>query len=137
MTDARCSGGIDAVSARRPPRNAMPNPSPATIEPARYPAPEPAVVAATIVNVPIARAIEPTLAPIHGAVRPKTSCENAADAVSATMPMLATITSDDPKRCAPSCGPSEKKRPPIDHDESTASAARTNGRRTTDGTLGR
>ena len=40
-------------------------------------------------------------------------------------------------RVAESCGPSERNRPPIDHEEMTASAARTNGPRTTDGTLGR
>ncbi len=49
---------------------------------------------------------------------------------------LGTITLLESKRWAASCGPSEKKRPPIDHDESTASAARKNGRRATAGTLG-
>ena len=40
-------------------------------------------------------------------------------------------------RLAENCGPSEKNRPPIDHDEITASAASRNGRRTDLGTLGR
>src|SRR5437879_6744294 len=51
------------------------------------------------------------------------------------MPLPETITLLELKRWAASCGPSEKKRPPIDHDESTARAARKNGRRTTAGTL--
>ena len=53
------------------------------------------------------------------------------------MPLPETIALLELKRWAASCGPSEKKRPPIDHDEITASAARKNGRRTTAGTLGR
>ena len=38
---------------------------------------------------------------------------------SATMPLPETITLLESKRWAASCGPSEKKRPPIDQDEST------------------
>ena len=41
------------------------------------------------------------------------------------------------KSCAPSSGPSEKKRPPIDQEASTASDATRNGWRTTGGMLGR
>jgi hypothetical protein len=48
-----------------------------------------------------------------------------------------TITELLWNRLAENCGPSEKNRPPIDHDEMTASAARRNGRRTCLGTLGR
>src|SRR5260370_26377430 len=73
--------------------------------------------------MPAASAIEPTLAPIQGAVRAVSSWATTAAPASATMPLPETITLLELKRWAASCGPSEKKRPPIDHDESTASAA--------------
>ena len=41
------------------------------------------------------------------------------------------------RMAADSAGPSEKNRPPIDHEESTPRAASRNGLRTTGGTLGR
>ena len=40
------------------------------------------------------------------------------------------------KRSPESCGPSDRNRPPIDHEDITPSAARKKGRRTSRGTLG-
>src|SRR5262245_32241747 len=87
--------------------------------------------------MPAARAIEPAPAPIQGKVGPVSSGATTGGAASATMPLPETIVLLELKRWAASCGPSEKKRPPIDHEESTASAASRKGRRTTVGTVGR
>src|SRR5207253_8297125 len=84
-----------------------------------------------------ARALEPALLAIQGAVRPVSSCAITAAAARATTPMPDTITLVVLNSCPASCGPSEKKRAPIDQEESTARAARKKGRRTTAGTLGR
>jgi hypothetical protein len=70
-------------------------------------------------------------------VRPVSNWAATAAPASATIPLPETITLLELKRWAASCGPREKKRPPIDHDESTARAASKNGRRATAGTLGR
>ena len=87
--------------------------------------------------IPAARAIEPVLAAIQGAVRAVRSWAIVAAAASATMPLPDTIALLVSNRCPASCGPSEKKRAPIDQEERTARAARRKGRRTTAGTLGR
>src|SRR3954447_15106066 len=87
--------------------------------------------------IPIARAIEPALAAIQGAVRAVASWAIVAAAASATMPIPDAMTLVVLSRCAASWGPSEKKSAPIAQEERTASAARINGRRTTVGTLGR
>ena len=83
MTAARCSFGITATSARRPPRNATPKPAPPRIEPARYACPSRAPTATTISAIPAASAIEPALAPSHGAVRPEQQLSAAAAPASA------------------------------------------------------
>src|SRR5262245_16826061 len=87
--------------------------------------------------IPAARAIEPAPAAIQGAVREVRSWAIEADAASATMPLPDTITLLVSNRCPASWGPSEKNRAPIDQEETAASAARTNGRRTAAGTPGR
>src|SRR5262249_58172444 len=85
-------------------------------------------------GIPAASATEPAPAAIHGAFRPTASCETRAAAERATTPIAATIALLVPKRWPASCGPSEKKRAPIDHEDNTASAASTKGRRTLTGT---
>ena len=70
-------------------------------------------------------------------MRPNASWATAAEPASTKTPTPATRWSLLWNRLDENCGPSEKNRPPIDHDEMTASAARRNGRRTSRGTLGR
>src|SRR5262249_44676655 len=87
--------------------------------------------------MPAASAIEPRLAPIEGEGRAVSSWAATAAPASATMPLPEAVTLLVLKRGAASWGASEKKRPPIDQEESTASAASKKGRRATAGTLGR
>ena len=98
---------------------------------------ESAAAATTISTIPTDSATDPAAAPAHGAVRPNTSCATAAEPASTKTPTPATRWSVVWNRFAESCGPSERNRPPIDHDEMTPSAASRNGRRTARGTLGR
>jgi hypothetical protein len=137
MTAARWSGGIAADSARSAPRNARPKPAPPTTEPTRSRAAESVEAATTMIAVPAASATDPPAAPTHGARRPKRSCAAEPQAARTKMLMPVTMWLVVSNRVADSCGPSERNRPPTDHDESTASAARRNGRRTPGGTLGR
>src|SRR3954467_8330059 len=83
----------------------------------------------TINAVPAASATEPALAPTQGSLRPRTSRPMAADGANTTIPIPARIAFVVSKRREPSPGPSEKKRPPIDQEERTASDESTNGRR--------
>src|SRR4029450_361184 len=86
---------------------------------------------------PIASAIDPIDAPIHGAVRPSRSWDTAGEPVSTTTPSPVTSGLRLWKPTAPSAGPSEKNRPPIDQEDSTPRPACRNWRRTIGGTPGR
>ena len=68
---------------------------------------------------PVASATEPAAAPSHGAVRPNRSCAAAPEPASAKTLRPATRWSFVWNRVAESCGPSERNRPPTDHDEMT------------------
>jgi hypothetical protein len=87
--------------------------------------------------MPAASAVEPELAPSHGAARRNTSWASAAVRVSRMPPRAAVITLADLNRCAESSAPMEKNRPPIDQEESTAREATRNGWRMPAGTPGR
>jgi len=137
MTPERCSGGIAADRTRSAPRNATPNPDPPTTAPSRNSALEPVADAATISSIPTDSATEPSAAPSHGRPRPNASWATAAEPARANTATPATRWLVVWKSEPASCGPSERKSPPIDQEESTPSAARKNGRRATDGTLGR
>jgi hypothetical protein len=137
MTAARWSAGIAADSARRAPRNARPKPAPPMTDPMRSRAAESVAAEATMIAVPAASARDPPEAPTHGARRPNASCEAEPHAASTKTLMAVTMWFVESNRVAESCGPSERNRPPTDHEESTASAARRKGRRTLRGTLGR
>ena len=115
----------------------MPKPTPPMTAPARYSVLESTAADETINAVPAASATEPALAPIHGAVRPNTSWPAAADPASTTIPMPARTALVVSNSRTPSPGPSEKNRPPIDHEARTASAASRKGCRALAGTLGR
>src|SRR5215211_2333926 len=117
MTAARWSGGIAADSARR--------------------AADSVAAASTMTAVPAASATDPPAAPTHGARRPNPSCAAEPQAARTNTLMPVTTWFVVWNRLADNCGPSDRNRPPTDHDESTASEARRNGRRTVEGTLGR
>ena len=136
MTSARCWGGITALSVRRPPRNATPKPAPPISEPTQNSAGVSVPAARTIAIMPVASASEPPAAPAQGAVRPNASCAAAPAPARAKTPSPATRWLSVWKRLADSAGPRERNRPPIDQLETTASAARKNGRRTLAGTWG-
>jgi hypothetical protein len=91
----------------------------------------------TISTIPSESATDPAAAPAHGAPRPKASWAAAADPARAKTHRPGTRWSVVWKRIPESWGPSERKRPPIDHDEMTPSAASRKARRTGGGTLGR
>src|SRR5918999_242770 len=93
--------------------------------------------ATTMTSSPMARATEPADAPIHGAVRPNTSCATEPQPASTKMLMAATRWSVESKSLAESCGPRDRKSPATDQDERTARAASRKGPRTTGGTPGR
>jgi len=59
MTAARCSGGIDADSARSAPRNATPKPPPPSTAPNQYRATESDAAESTISTMPAERASDP------------------------------------------------------------------------------
>ena len=130
-------GGIAPTSARRPPRKATPNPTPPRIEPAMKAALEP--VAAATTN----RTCRPRARSSRRWRRSRAPCgrtaswASAADAASATIPMPDDDHVRRVEQLAESCGPSEKKSAPIDHDESTASAGQHERAADGGGTLGR
>ena len=136
MTAARCSLGMAAERARRAPRKATPKPAPPMMAPVRKTTLESVVAAMTISTMPEESATDPAAAPAHGGVRPRTICATAAEPASANTGTPATRWLVVWKRSAESCGPSDRNRPPIDHDDMTPRAASRKGRRTAVGTLG-
>src|SRR5512133_3014299 len=136
MTAARCSLGMAAERARRAPRKATPKPAPPMIAPVRKTTLEAVEEAMTISTMPAESATDPAAAPAHGGVRPSASCATAAEAARAKTPSEATRWLVVWKRSPDSCGPSDRNKPAIDHDDMTPRAARKKGRRTADGTRG-
>ena len=137
MTSARCCGGIAAESARRPPRNATPNPAPPISAPSQNSAGVSVQAAMTIAIMPVASASEPPAVPAHGRGAAERELRGGAGAGQREDAQPGHEVVVGVQQLADSAGPSERNRPPIDQLEITASAARKNGRRTSAGMLGR